>query len=46
MHDGPGGSGLSRAAILEQVDASLRRLGTDHIDVHYLHRFDPDTPVE
>ncbi|WP_445337295.1 aldo/keto reductase [Clavibacter sp. CFBP 8614] len=46
MHDGPGGSGLSRAAILEQVDASLRRLGTDHIDVHYLHRFDPETPVE
>lgn len=45
-HDGPGGSGLSRAAILEQVDASLRRLGTDHIDVHYLHRFDPETPVE
>ncbi|AJW79602.1 aldo/keto reductase [Clavibacter michiganensis] len=46
MHDGPGGSGLSRAAILEQVDASLRRLGTDHIDLYYVHRFDPDTPVE
>jgi 1-deoxyxylulose-5-phosphate synthase len=46
MHDGPGGSGLSRKAILEQVDASLRRLGTDYIDVYYLHRFDPDTPVE
>ncbi|MGK9148509.1 aldo/keto reductase [Plantibacter flavus] len=46
MHDGPGGSGLSRAAILEQVDASLRRLGTDYIDVYYLHRFDPETPVE
>ncbi|MEV0136258.1 aldo/keto reductase [Dactylosporangium sp. NPDC050688] len=46
MHDGPGGSGLSRKAILEQVDASLRRLGTDYIDVYYIHRFDPDTPVE
>lgn len=46
MHDGPGGSGLSRKAILEQVDASLRRLDTDYIDVYYIHRFDPDTPVE
>lgn len=46
MHDGPGGSGLSRAAIMEQVDASLARLGTDYIDVYYVHRFDPDTPVE
>lgn len=46
MHDGPGGSGLSRKAILEQVDGSLRRLGTDYIDVYYVHRFDPETPVE
>jgi aryl-alcohol dehydrogenase-like predicted oxidoreductase len=46
MHDGPGGSGLSRKAVLEQVDASLRRLGTDYIDVYYVHRFDPDTPAE
>ncbi|GAA3453386.1 aldo/keto reductase [Dactylosporangium matsuzakiense] len=46
MHDGPGGSGLSRKAILEQADASLRRLGTDYIDVYYIHRFDPQTPVE
>jgi 1-deoxyxylulose-5-phosphate synthase len=46
MHDGPGGSGLSRKAILEQVDASLRRLGTDYVDLYQIHRFDPDTPVE
>jgi aryl-alcohol dehydrogenase-like predicted oxidoreductase len=46
MHNGPGGSGLSRKAILEQVDASLRRLGTDYIDVYYIHRFDDQTPAE
>ena len=46
MHQGPGGSGLSSKAILEQVDASLRRLGTDYIDVYYLHRFDDEVPVE
>jgi aryl-alcohol dehydrogenase-like predicted oxidoreductase len=46
MHDGPGGSGLSRKAILEQADASLRRLGTDYFDVYYIHRFDDASPVE
>ena len=46
MHDGTDGQGLSRGAILEQVDASLRRLGTDYIDVYYIHRFDTDVPVE
>jgi aryl-alcohol dehydrogenase-like predicted oxidoreductase len=46
MHDGPGGEGLSRKAILEQIDASLRRLGTDYIDVYQIHRFDDATPVE
>ena len=46
MHDGPTGQGLSRGAILEQVDASLQRLGTDYIDVYYIHRFDTEVPVE
>ena len=46
MHDGPGGEGLSRKAVMEQIDASLRRLGTDYVDVYQIHRFDEDTPVE
>jgi aryl-alcohol dehydrogenase-like predicted oxidoreductase len=45
MHEGPGGSGLSRKAIFEQVDASLERLGTDYVDLFQIHRFDPDTPI-
>ncbi len=46
MHDGPGGQGLSRKAIMENIDASLRRLGTDYVDLYQIHRFDPETPVE
>jgi 1-deoxyxylulose-5-phosphate synthase len=46
MHDGPGGSGLSRRAILEQLDDSLRRLDTDYVDLYQIHRFDPNTPVD
>lgn len=46
MHDGPGGQGQSRRAIMEQIDASLRRLGTDFVDLYQIHRFDPFTPME
>lgn len=46
MGDGPGDAGSSRARLLTAVDASLKRLQTDHIDVFYLHAFDAHTPVE
>ncbi|PPF56428.1 alcohol dehydrogenase [Clavibacter michiganensis] len=39
-------AGLSRKALMQQVDASLTRLGTDFIDLYQIHRFDPETPVE
>jgi 1-deoxyxylulose-5-phosphate synthase len=46
MHDGPTGSGLSRPAIMENIDASLARLGTDYVDLYVIHRFDEATPIE
>jgi aryl-alcohol dehydrogenase-like predicted oxidoreductase len=46
VRQGPNGRGLSRKAILSEVDKSLRRLGTDYIDLYLIHRFDYDTPLE
>jgi 1-deoxyxylulose-5-phosphate synthase len=46
MGPGPNGSGLSRGAIMTQIDASLRRLGTDYVDLYQIHRFDPNVPIE
>ena len=43
---GPNDQGLSRYHIMREVERSLRRLGTDHIDVYLLHHFDPETPLE
>lgn len=46
MRSGPNGKGLSRKAIMAEVEHSLRRLGTDYIDLYQIHRNDPSTPVE
>jgi aryl-alcohol dehydrogenase (NADP+) len=46
MHPGPNGAGLSRKAILRELDDSLRRLGTDYVDLYQIHRWDPHTPIE
>lgn len=46
MHAGPNGQGLSRKAILSEIDASLRRLGTDYVDLYQIHRWDYHTPIE
>jgi aryl-alcohol dehydrogenase-like predicted oxidoreductase len=46
MRPGPNGKGLSRKAILTEIDHSLRRLGTDYIDLYQIHRNDPATPLE
>ena len=46
MHPGPNGQGLSRKAIMREIDASLRRLGTDYVDLYQIHRWDYQTPIE
>jgi aryl-alcohol dehydrogenase (NADP+) len=46
MRPGPNGAGLSRKAILQEIDASLTRLGTDYVDLYQIHRWDPETPIE
>lgn len=43
---GPNGGGLSRKHIMEAIDNSLRRLGTDYVDLYQIHRWDNDTPIE
>jgi len=46
MRSGPNGGGLSRKAILHEIDASLKRLGMDYVDLYQIHRWDPATPIE
>ena len=46
MRKGPNGAGLSRASIMTEIDASLRRLGVDHVDLYQIHRWDPSVPIE
>jgi aryl-alcohol dehydrogenase-like predicted oxidoreductase len=44
--EGPNDRGLSRKHLFDAIDGSLRRLGTDHVDLYQIHRFDPHTPLE
>ncbi|MET9630828.1 aldo/keto reductase [Lentzea sp. NPDC006480] len=46
MHAGSNGAGLSRKAIFAEIDNSLRRLGTDYVDLYQIHRFDSSVPLE
>lgn len=46
MGEGPNDRGLGRKHVMDGVDASLKRLGTDYIDLYYIHRFDYETPIE
>src|SRR5690242_1532796 len=46
MGPGPNQAGLSRKHIMDSIDASLRRLQTDYVDLYQIHRFDPETPIE
>jgi len=46
MREGPNGAGLSRKAIMTEIDNSLRRLGTEYVDLYQIHRWDYETPIE
>jgi len=46
MREGPNARGLSRKSIMIEIDASLRRLGTDYVDLYQIHRWDKHTPIE
>lgn len=46
MSEGPNGAGLSRKAIMSEIDKSLKRLGTDYVDLYIIHRWDYNTPIE
>jgi aryl-alcohol dehydrogenase-like predicted oxidoreductase len=46
MRPGPNGAGSSRKAVFQEIDSSLRRLGTDYVDLYQIHRWDPTTPIE
>lgn len=46
MHEGPNGAGLSRKAVMSEIDKSLKRLGTDYVDLYITHRWDYNTPIE
>ncbi|MER2635403.1 MAG: aldo/keto reductase, partial [Rhizobiaceae bacterium] len=46
MRPGANGQGLSRRAVFSELDASLKRLGMDHVDLYQIHRWDPNTPIE
>lgn len=46
MQEGPNGAGLSRKAIMSEIDNSLKRLGTDYVDLYQIHRWDYHTPIE
>ncbi|QYK67546.1 aldo/keto reductase [Paenibacillus sp. S02] len=46
MHEGPNGAGLSRKSIMSEIDKSLKRVGTDYVDLYIIHRWDYNTPIE